>query len=107
MLEKIKSLYFRRLLFSYVDEKIKLEIIRYNKNIQKILDKNIIDYKLIGKKYTIIDKNGNGKEYDILDDKLIFEGEYIKGKKNGKGKEYRFWSDELIFEGEYLNGKRN
>ena len=37
--------------------------------------------------------------------KLIFDGEYLKGKRNGKEKEY---DDEgkLIFEGEYLNGKR-
>ena len=34
--------------------------------------------------------------------KLIFDGEYLKGKRNGKEKEY---DDEgkLIFEGEYLN----
>ena len=50
--------------------------------------------------------NGNGtiKEYDD-NDKLIFEGEYLKGKRNGKGKEYLI--DDKIFEGKYLNGKKN
>ena len=50
------------------------------------------------------EKNGKGKEYDILCG-LIFEGEYLNNKKNGKGKEYQ--NGELIFEGEYINDKRN
>ena len=37
--------------------------------------------------------------------KLIFEGEYLKGKKNGKGKEYYF-NGKLKFEGEYLNNNK-
>ena len=51
-------------------------------------------------------KEGKGlvKEYDSLNRKLKFEGEYLNGERNGKGKEY--WNGELIFEGEYLNGKR-
>ena len=53
-------------------------------------------------------KNGNGKvrEYDINNDKLKFEGEYLNGKRNGKGKEY-YPGGTLEFECEYLNGKRN
>ena len=46
------------------------------------------------------------KEYDKLEDKLLFEGECLNKKRNGKGKEYD-WNGNLIFEGEYLNGKRN
>ena len=51
-------------------------------------------------------KNGNGKirEYDIYNDKIKFEGEYLNGKRNGKGKEYNYYNGKLIFEGEYLNG---
>ena len=42
----------------------------------------------------------------IIYGKLIFEGEYLKGKKwNGKGKEYDF-DRKLKFEGEYLNGRK-
>ena len=52
-------------------------------------------------------KNGNGKvrEYDINNDKLKFEGEYLNGKRNGKGKEYGY-NGKLKFEGQFLNDKR-
>jgi len=45
--------------------------------------------------------NRKGKEYNEKH-KLIFEGEYLKGKRHGKGKEYG-WNNELMFEGEYKN----
>ena len=38
-----------------------------------------------------------------VNNKLLFEGEYLNGKQNGKGKEYND-DGELIFEGEFLNG---
>ena len=41
------------------------------------------------------------KEY--LDNKLIYEGEYLNGKRNGKGKEYND-NGKLIYEGDYSNG---
>jgi hypothetical protein len=34
---------------------------------------------------------------------LIFEGEYLNNEKNGKGKEFE--NGKLLFEGEYLKGK--
>ena len=37
--------------------------------------------------------------------KLIFEGEYLKGKKHGIGKEYNYYGG-LIYEGEYSKGKK-
>ena len=49
------------------------------------------------------ERDGEGKEYNY-DGKLIFEGEYYKGKKR-KGKEYDY-DGNLIFEGEYLDGER-
>ena len=42
-------------------------------------------------------KNGIGKEYDSVDGKILFVGEYSKGKRK-KGKEYQ--DGELRFEGE-------
>ena len=53
-------------------------------------------------------KNGNGyvKEYDIYNNKLIYEGNYLNGEKNGEGKKYLYENGNLIFEGEYLNGKK-
>ena len=45
------------------------------------------------------------KSKRIFNGKLIYEGEYLKGKKNGKAKEYS--NSALLFEGEYWNGERN
>ena len=47
--------------------------------------------------------SGFGKKYykGVLD----YEGEYLNGQRNGKGKEYNY-KGKLIFEGEYLNGKK-
>ena len=108
MLKNIKSIYFVERLFTYVDDKDKLDIIKYNKNIQKILDISLINYKFFSKRYIIYEKNGKGKEYDKYSDKLLFEGEYINGKRNGKGIEYDYkdGNSYLKFEGEYLNGKK-
>ena len=115
---KIKSSYILKIIFSYINEKSKLNIIRYNKTLQNKLDINIMNYKIFGRKYFIGDKNGKGKEYFINDtlvfgqicyDKLIFEGEYLNGKRNGKGKEYDLggFERDFKFEGKYKNGKRN
>ena len=103
MLENSKSIYFIKKLFTFVDEKTKLDIIKYNKNMQNIMDINLINYKFYSKKYIIFEENGKCKEY-YWNGELKFEGEYINGKRNGKGKEY--YNKEIIFEGEYLNNKR-
>ena len=106
MLKNSKSIYFIKRLFTFVDKKNKLDIIKYNKNIQNILDISLINYKFYSDRYIIFEKNGKGKEYDKYNDSLVFEGEYLNGKRNGKGKEYHR-NGILKFEGEYLNGKRN
>ena len=133
MLNKIKSIFFSRNIFTFINERRKLYIIKYNKSLQKLIHINIINYKIFGGKikiketkdakedwkiynafnYNIIcegeylngKKQGIAKEY-YLDGKLLFEGEYLNGKRNGTGKVYN--SDKkLLFEGEFLNGKRN
>ena len=106
MLKNIKSSYFIKLVYTFVEEAQKLKLIKYNKSIQKNLDINIINYKFFSGRYMIYESNGIRKEYNGEDDKLIFEGEYLNGKRNGKGKEYGKYGL-VIFEGEYLNGKRN
>ena len=88
MLKKSKSIYFIKKLFTFVDEKTKLDIIKYNKNMQNIMDINLTNYKFYGEKYVVYEENGKGKEYDGNYDILLFEGEYLNGKRNGKGKEY-------------------
>ena len=75
-------------IFSFLEEKQKLKIIMYNKQLQKKLGFNIEEYKKISGRYKIGEKNGKGREYALNTNILIFEGEYINGERNGKGKEY-------------------
>ena len=100
----IKSLYNRKGVFSFLDEKQKLNVAIYNKELQKMLSVNIEDYKELSGKYKIGEKNGKGKEYILTTNELIFEGEYLNGRRNGKGKEY-YNNGKIKIEGEYLNGK--
>ena len=105
-LSDIHSSNIIKVICSFLDEKQKLNMIIYNKEIQKMLLVDIEDYKKICKKYKIGEKNGKGREYKLNTNTIIFEGEYLNGTKNGKGKEY-YDNNELKFEGEYLNGERN
>ena len=111
MLEYIKSKYIVQIIFSFINGKKKLFLIKFNNKIKERLNINLFDYKFLSGKYFIGKKNGKGKEYNGYNNELIFEGDYIDGKRNGYGKEYY---EELYFgkvakkyEGEYLNGKRN
>ena len=80
MLQNIKSSFFIKILFLCIDEKQKLKLIRYNKNLQKNLDITINNYKHIIGSYIIYEPNGIGKEYYGYDDTLKFEGGYLNGK---------------------------
>ena len=102
----IKSSYIIKGIFLFLNDKQKLNIIIYNKKLQKILGVDIEVYKKISGKYRIGEKNGKGREYTLIENRLIFKGEYLNGKRNGKGKEYDY-NGKLKFEGEYLNGVRN
>ena len=102
--------YFTKTLFSYFNEGQKLKIVKYNKNLQKNIDRSLINYKNFNDRYIIYDdqEEGKGKEYGGYNDDLIYEGHILNGKRNGHGKEYDYdYDGELIFEGEYLNGKRH
>ena len=107
LLQNIKSIFFSRILFFYLDEKIKLKLIKYNKNLQNIIDIKLINYKFYSGKYIIYENSFKGKEYQGYNDSLIYEGEYLNGERNGKGKEFDEITGYLKFEGEYLNGGRN
>ena len=104
-LDSIKSIFILKELFSFLKEKNKLEMIIYNKHLQKKLGVDIEDYKSISIKYKVGKRNGKGCEYLLNKKTLIFEGEYRNGKRNGKGKEY-YSNGKIEFEGEYLNGQR-
>ena len=104
--KSIKSSYILTEIFSFLNSKQKLNLIIYDKQLQKELKISIKDYKKISGKYKIGGKSGKGSEYILNTNIIIFEGEYLKGKNNRKGKEYNS-NGKLEFEGEYLNGKRN
>ena len=107
MLKNIKSIYFIKIIFSHFPEKNKLELVKHNKNLQSLLNINLINYKIFSGKFIIFETKTIVKEYKYIYSGwvLIYEGEYLNGKRNGKGKEYD--DGKLIYEGEYLNGKRN
>ena len=63
-----------------------MEIIKYNKCIQKKIQIYINDYEVFSGRLKIERNNGEVKEYDFDGDKLVFEGTYLNGIKNGKGK---------------------
>ena len=121
MLEKIKSTYFRKDIFLFYDRKKKLKLLKYNKREQKLFNIDLKNYILFKRKFVIFDKNGNAQEFDFLNGKLLFVGEYLNGERYRKGKEFSYSEDEknsikeeqysipeiykynILFEGEYLN----
>ena len=107
MLKKVKCLFFLKVLFSHLTEGQKLKMSKYNKTLQRTLDRRLIHYKSFSGRYVIYEPDGKAKEFDGFCDALIYEGEYKNGKRNGKGKEFDDFFQYLIFEGEYKNGKRN
>ena len=107
-IQNIKSSYVIQKVFSFLSVKQILNLIKYNKEFQKLFLIDIEYYKdFYWKKIgicRIIEKNGHGKEYILNTNILKFEGEYVKAERSGKGKEYFLYGN-LKFEGEYLNGK--
>jgi len=106
LLKDVKSKYIVDIFFSFINERIKLKIVKYNKHLQNIINIKLINYKFFSRRYIIYNKNGIAREYSGYNDELIFEGEYLNGQRNGKGKEYHY-EDKLKYEGEYLNGLKN
>ena len=93
----IKSVYILQKIISFpnINEEKLLNIIRYNKALQNKLDINILNYRIMSRRYFIGDKKGKGKEYycnetyyDVFGcyDYLIFEDEYKNGKRMEKEK---------------------
>ena len=106
MLKKVKSIYITKTIFSHLNEGRKLKLVKYNKSLQKIIKKNLTNYKFFKGSYIVYKSKGIAKEYFGYDDTLLFEGKYSNGEKNGEGKEYND-NGKLIFEGRYSKGKRN
>jgi len=67
MIKNVKTSYFLRIIFSFIDEKQKLKLIKYNKSLQETMDIKLINYKIMSGKYIIYEQNGKGKEIDYND----------------------------------------
>ena len=85
MLEKIKSIFFIKIIFSYIEEERKLKIVKYNKAFQNKINIHFINYKIFSGRHIIYEAKGKGKEYDN-NNNLVFEGEYLSGEKKEKVK---------------------
>ena len=103
--KSVKSRYIIKEILSFLDEYLKLNIIAYNTQFQRLFNIDVDYYRKVSGKLKVGGINGEGKQYKLDSDILLFEGEYKNGKKNGKGKEY-YENGHLKFEGEYLKGKK-
>ena len=74
LIDNIKSNDIINIVFSNLDEKIKLKSIKYNKKLQNIINIKLINYKFLSGKYIIYGENGIGKIYSGDSDNLLFEG---------------------------------
>ena len=85
MYTSIKSSYITIEIFTYLDPKRKLKMIRYNKTLQSLLSIDIMKYKILSGRYIIYDTNEKlkGKEYNLYNERniMIYEGEYLNGKR--------------------------
>ena len=61
---KIKPVYIYSL--SNINVSNLFNFIRYNKALQNKLDKNILNYRMLGQRYFIGDKNGKRKKYSLM-----------------------------------------
>ena len=71
MFKNVKSAYILRIIFSSMDEKQKLKLIKYSKSLQDNMNISLINYKIFSGKYIIYEQNGKGKECDY-DGHLIY-----------------------------------
>jgi len=87
MWQKIRSNYLLKEILISIDDRRKLNLIKYNKKMQEIAGLNLIDFRRFSGRY-IKEEYDKIKEFSSYNDRLIFEGEYSNGKRNGEGKEY-------------------
>ena len=66
MLENIKSSFFTNILFSYLNEEIKLKIIKYNKIFQNLLGINLFIIKYLMKELLYMKKMEKQKNITML-----------------------------------------
>ena len=62
-MNKIKSIYILKKVFSLLDEKLEILLLYYNKKIQNKLNINIENIKKLSQRYRIILENGICREF--------------------------------------------
>ena len=113
ILKNINSNYIIKHIFSFLENRLFMDIIRNNKKMQKKLEISLETYEnlcpvIIEKKrddyFSFSFKDDNiYRAYTKDKQYVIFEGKYLHGKKNGYGTEFYF-NKKKKFQGEYLNG---
>ena len=113
MFTNINSDYILKLIFSLINDILKLQIIIYNKKLQAKLDIDINNYRILSEiaesnqgfqgEYVNKKKNGKGMEYFL--GKKVYEGEFKNGKRHGYGKIYNPFFNVLKYEGEFKDGE--
>ena len=66
--ENIKWIASYKKIFSFVNEKNKLKLIKYNKNLQNKIDITLNNYKYYSGGYIIYEKDGKAKKYNYYND---------------------------------------
>ena len=61
MLENIKSVFFIKIIFSFVDEERKLKMLKYNKALQNKIGINLLNYQMFKGSYIIYETDKLGK----------------------------------------------
>ena len=46
MVDNIKSIFFLKIIFDFTEERKKLKMVKYNKNLQNKININILNYKI-------------------------------------------------------------
>ena len=81
MLNQIKCSYLKKIIFYYLNEKVKLKLVKYNKKLQDLIGISLHNYRILIEKYIIYEEGHNAKIYDGIFSSLLFEGKIIKGQK--------------------------
>ena len=61
MLQKIRATYFYKKIFIHIDDKIKLDLLKYNKSLQKQLDISLNDYRIFSGNISYTKEKEKGK----------------------------------------------
>ena len=73
MLNAIKATYFYKVLFSFLREKTKLKIAKYNKNLQNKIDITLNNYKFFTNKYIVYGTKQKGKDIMVMKTHFIMK----------------------------------